>query len=247
MDPIRRAAWWLGTAFLTVALVACGGSASPSPSGAASSGPSASAPASSAPSASPAASSAASAEPSSAASALPSIDVGGSLGALEGIDSYRISITSGPGTYEATVIVRPEPARAITVTSGGSTTRIVIIGQQAWLDTGGGTYSEVPAAMTTAFTSMFDPLLLLGSADSYAGGWTSVGEEEKNGVQARHLHVDGTTLGGIAGFPAGASVDVWVATDGGYLVAWETSGFPAETTIDISNVNDPANVVEAPS
>jgi hypothetical protein len=230
----------------SLAVAACGGGSSPSPSGGGSptgSAP-ASAPASSTASSAP--SGAASSEPSTAASAIPSIDVSGSMTALEGIDSYRIAITSGGGTYEATVIVRPEPARAITVTRGGSATRIVIVGDQAWLDDGSGTFTAVPAAMTTAFTSMFDPLLLIGNTDGYAGAWSSIGTEEKNGVQARHLRIDGSTLGGIAGFPAGATVDVWVSVDDGYLVGWETSGFPADTTIDISNVNDPANVVEAP-
>ena len=48
--------------------------------------------------------------------------------------------------------------------------------------------------------------------------------------------------------PAGASIDVWVA-DAGYLVAWEMSGFEEgqDLSIQVTGVNDPANVVEAPA
>jgi hypothetical protein len=235
----------IALASVALAVAACGGGSTPSPSGAASGAPSSS------PAASAGASAAASASPSAAASsgtasAAPSIDVTGAAEALQDIDSYKMTISSDAGSFEAVVIRQPEPARAITITNGSDVTRIVIIGDKAWLDEGSGSYTEVPAAMVTAFTGMFDPLLLVGSADAWSSGWAVVGTEEKNGVQARHLHVDSTTLGGaVTGFPAGASVDIWVA-EAGYLVAWETSGLGADSKIQISNVNDPTNKVEAP-
>jgi len=242
MSSIRSA--FVAATLLSLVLVvaACGGGSTPAPSSAASAEPS-SAGASAEPS-----SAGASAEPSSAgASAAPSLDVTGAAEALQNIDSYKMTITSDAGSFEAVVIRQPEPAREITITDGSTVTRIVIIGDQAWLDDGSGSYTELPAAMVGAFTGMFDPLLLVGAADAWSSGWALVGTEDKNGVQARHLHVDATTLGAAAaGFPPGATVDIWVA-DAGYLVAWETTGLGADSSIQISNVNDPANKVEAPS
>ena len=50
-----------------------------------------------------------------------------------------------------------------------------------------------------------------------------------------------------AGLPAGASIDLWVA-DAGYLVALEIAADgTTKLGIDVSNVNDPANVVTAPA
>jgi len=234
VDSMNRAALITSALLtMTLAVAACGSSATPVPSTAASAEPS---------------SGGASAEPSSGgASAGPSFDATGAAQALENIDSYKMTITSDAGTFEAVVIRQPQPARAITISDGSSVTRIVIIGDQAWLDDGSGSYTEVPSAMVGAFTGLFDPLLLVGAADSWSSGWAVVGTEEKNGVQARHLHLDSTTLGaGISGFPAGGAVDIWVA-EAGYLVAWETTGLGADSSIDVSNVNDPANKVEAPN
>lgn len=229
---------------VVLAVAACGGGSTPAPSSGASGAPSTE------PSAEPStgASAQPSAEPSSGgASAAPSIDVGGAAAALEDIDSYRMKISSDAGTFEALVIRKPEPAaREITITNGTDVTKMIIIGEQAWLAEGDGGYTEVPAAMVGGLTGMFDPLLLVGVAEGWGSGWALVGTEEKNGVQARHLRIDDSTIGAaIAGFPAGAAVDIWVAEDG-YLVAWESTGLGADTTIDISNVNDPANKVEAP-
>ncbi len=229
-------------ALLAVVLIvaACGGGSTPAPSG------SATAPSSGASIEPSPSTGGASVEPSTGASPAPSIDVTGAARALESIDSYRMKITSSSGSFEAIVIRKPAPARQITITNGDTVTRIIIIGDKAWLDDGSGSYAEVPSAMVSAFTGMFDPLLLVGVAQGWGGGWADVGTDEKNGVQARHLHIDSTTLGGtIAGFPAGAAVDIWIAEDG-YLVAWETTGLGNDSTIDVSNVNDPANKVEAP-
>ena len=97
-----------------------------------------------------------------------------------------------------------------------------------------------------------DPSAMLGA---YANlDWTNsasnVGTEEKNGVQARHVKIDASTVGGLGvPMPAGASVDVWVAEDG-YLVACEMSGFGEDEqnmSIKVTNVNDDANKVERPS
>ena len=49
--------------------------------------------------------------------------------------------------------------------------------------------------------------------------------------------------------PASATVETWVADDG-YLVSFVASDFGtvgANLKIDVTNVNDPANVVERPN
>lgn len=76
-----------------------------------------------------------------------------------------------------------------------------------------------------------------------------MGTEQKNGISSKHYHIDLSTLvGGFSGVPAGASIDIWIA-DEGYLVAWESkgSGTGADTSIQVTGVDDPANKVERPS
>lgn len=56
-----------------------------------------------------------------------------------------------------------------------------------------------------------------------------------------------TVVGGFAGVPAGASINVWIAEEG-YLVAWESAGFGAgDTSIQVTGIDDPANKVDRPS
>lgn len=83
------------------------------------------------------------------------------------------------------------------------------------------------------------------------GAWSGAedqGTEERNGVQAKHFQIDSETFSGtFAGMPAGASIDAWIAEEGGYLIALEVvneegRGF----VIDVTDINDPANVVERP-
>ena len=75
------------------------------------------------------------------------------------------------------------------------------------------------------------------------------GTEGTNGVQAKHFHIDsGTFSGTFASMPAGASIDAWIAEEGGYLVALEIVDEAGDgIVIDVSDINDPANVVEPPA
>ena len=54
--------------------------------------------------------------------------------------------------------------------------------------------------------------------------------------------------------PAGAVADIWVATEGGYLVALEASGLTgsgngsfSSINVELTNVNDPSLKVEPPA
>ena len=209
---------------------------------------------------------AATAEPSAAASeaapsegalpslgAIPSFDLSALSGALPGVDSYQTSVSvDGEETYRSVVVTQPELSKAITIFDGGEPSqRIVVIGDEAWIADGAdGAFEAVPAQMASTFLVAFDPALMLGGFASVDWGTAGaqLGTEEKNGVQAHHLRIDSTTAAGLAGqIPAGAAVDVWIA-EAGHLVAWEMSGFPQEANISIqvTNVDDPANVVERP-
>jgi hypothetical protein len=75
-----------------------------------------------------------------------------------------------------------------------------------------------------------------------------MGAEQKNGIDAHHYHIDSASLvGGLTALPAGATIDVWIANDG-YLAAFESSGTTGgDISIEVTNVNDPANKVDRPS
>ena len=159
-------------------------------------------------------------------------------------------------SYESVVVEQPELSKAITIfdDSGTVTNRWVIIGKDAWTADGpDGAFTPFPGGTAGAGSMLlaYEPAMILGAFANipWAQAATDKGMEQKNGVQAHHLRIDSTSPLGVAGaMPAGAAVDVWVA-DAGYLVAWEMTGFAndADFSIQVTNVNDPANKVEKPS
>jgi hypothetical protein len=185
--------------------------------------------------------------------ALPTFDLDALSGGLPGVDSYRTSFSvDGEGQYTSIVVTKPVLSKAITIEEDGEVSqRFTIIGDEAWIASGpNGAFEPVPTQMASTMLALFDPAAMLGAfgGANIAGVGAVVGTEEKNGVQARHVKIDPTTAGGFAAsMPAGSSIDIWVA-EAGYLVAWEMSGFPDEgnISIQVTNVNDPANKVERP-
>jgi hypothetical protein len=186
--------------------------------------------------------------------AIPSFDLGSLVANLDNVDSYRVSISSVDGQqYSGTVVTKPEVARDITIGSGDSATRIVIIGDEAWMGSGSGPLTSAPSQLVAGMIPLFDPMMLLGafgglSMSEYA---QNLGEEEKNGQPTTHYKVDVASLPNLAqlGMPATATVETWVADDG-YLVSFAATDFGGDgknLTIDVTNVNDPANVVERPN
>jgi hypothetical protein len=129
----------------------------------------------------------------------------------------------------------------------------VTIGDEAWIGEGDGPLTSAPSALIAGMIPLFDPIVLLGafgglSMSEYA---QNLGEEEMNGQNTTHYKVDVSTLPNFAqlGMPASAIVETWVADDG-YLVSFAATDFGAVGTnlkIDVTDVNDPANVVERPS
>jgi hypothetical protein len=185
---------------------------------------------------------------------LPTFDLDALAAGLPGVDSYRTSVSiSGVEQYQSVVVKEPVLSKAITVFDDGDVSqRFVIIGDEAWQASGAdGDFEAVPSQLASSLLFAFDPAFMLGayaSAD-LGGAAADQGTEQKNGVQARHLKIDSATLVGVAAqMPAGSAIDIWVAEDG-YIVAWEMSGFPddANISIQVTNVNDPANKVDAPN
>lgn len=178
--------------------------------------------------------------------AIPSFDLSGLVKNLEGVDSYKVTITTdGETAYSAIVVTRPVVSRDVTMGDG---TRIVVIGDEAWI--GDATkLAPAPPEMATPMLAAFDPIMLVGaySAPGAMMGATEVGMEEKNGVQARHFTVAGDSfVGAIASMPPGSSIEMWIAEEG-YMVSMSIAGAGAGTfTMDVTDVNDSSNVVERP-
>jgi hypothetical protein len=179
--------------------------------------------------------------------AIPSFDVGELTKGLENVDSYRVSMSiGGVEKYKGVVVTKPVLARDITI----GTTRVVVIGDEAWVGEGTAPLQSVPAELAKTMFAAFDPTLLVGafSGPQWAQSSLDKGTEQKNGVSAKHLSIDGNTAGlALAGLPPGATIDIWVA-DEGYLVAWESKGTSGgDMSIQVTGVDDPANKVERPS
>jgi hypothetical protein len=180
--------------------------------------------------------------------AIPSFDLSVLTKGLAGLDSYQVSISvAGTEAYKGTVVTKPVLSRDLTIAGG---TRIVVIGNEAWVAQGGGKLTSVPESMATGLFTAYDPTLLVGafSGAVWAQNSANVGVEQKNGSSAHHYHIDATTIvGGFTGLPAGAVIDTWIA-DAGYLVAFEATGVTGgDIKIEVTNVNDPANKVDRPS
>ena len=158
--------------------------------------------------------------------------------------------TDGEVGYSAVVVTKPELARDITFGAGDDAQHIVVIGDQEWT----GQRRRLPAGprrdgRRVAGGVRPDPV---GRRLRDAGAWTGAedqGTEERNGAQAKHFHIDSETFSGtFAGMPAGASIDAWIAEEGGYLIALEVLNEQGQGfVIDVTDINDPANVVERPS
>lgn len=181
---------------------------------------------------------------------LPSFDPSALLANLEGVDSYRIQMsTDGKVGYSAVVVTKPELSRDIRLGDDDSADRMVVIGDEAWLDDGDG-FKPVPAALANSMLIAFDPMVFAGGFANPGvwGGASEVGSEDRNGVDTTHFRIDGSTIGAMLPMlPPGASIDIWVSKDGGYIVGLEVVGEGGKGfVVDVSGINDQANTVERP-
>jgi len=186
--------------------------------------------------------------------AIPSFELGSLIANLGNVDSYKVVIAGADGTaYSGTIVTKPVLARDLYLGSGAGATHIVKIGDETWVGTADGPLKVAPAGMVDSMLPLFDPGTLLSifanaSVLSYAA---DLGEEVKNGQPTTHYKVNLADIPNFAAFgmPATATVETWVADDG-YLVSFIATDYGAagrNMHIDVTNVNDPANVVERPS
>ncbi|HLX36026.1 MAG TPA: hypothetical protein VKR30_12390 [Candidatus Limnocylindrales bacterium] len=192
-----------------------------------------------------------------------SVDVGDSAQQLANLSSYKITMqTTGATSSNVTVIVvnGASPARQVTSQSGSESFSIIEIGNDVWVDQGTGKYvkNAMSKAAADAMLNAFDPLVIMTAMEkqpdlSYL---QNQGTEQKNGVSAVHLHADSNTTlpAGATPLPAGTVFDLWVATDGGYMVALEGSGLAAAGNgdidtiqLEVTNINDSSLTITPPA
>ncbi|HEY2916948.1 MAG TPA: hypothetical protein VGI98_07010 [Candidatus Limnocylindrales bacterium] len=200
--------------------------------------------------------------------------------ALDSLDSYKfdVEITSsengtfgaaGTTSFTGVVVNKPDKEQLLDQVArdaGGNVTselHILVIGDRAWTrQTADGTYVELPAAGVTGMLAgllAFQPAKLFGTAFGTLGSdYHLVGTESKNGVDAQHFHGDqsiGTFFSALSGTSGSWSSDVWLASDGGYLVSSSVAAAAADASsagsfaidVEITNVNDPGNAQQPPS
>ncbi len=180
--------------------------------------------------------------------AIPSFDLGQLSNGLAKVDSYQIAITvKGADFYKGTVMNKPVAAKDVTLNGA---THIVVIGNDSWVGQAGGELKSTPGGIVTGLFASYDPTLLVAafSGPVWAESAANKGTEQKNGVSTTHYRIDGTTLAnGFSGLPAGATIDSWIS-DAGSVIALETTGWPSgDLSIQVTNIDDPANKVDRPS
>ena len=174
-----------------------------------------------------------------------------------------------PLKMDGTAVLKPAKALKFSITGGsegGAARTYIIVGTDSWVAVGAGTFIREPAPQdsTENLFELIQPDKLFQTRYSHGGllgvhaaGWLAVRPEQKNGVATVHYHIDKDSPGGAELVPTwgqDAAFDVWVASDDGYLVSVHASGEqagagggPFEVGFDITNIDDPANVVSPPS
>jgi hypothetical protein len=139
------------------------------------------------------------------------------------------------GGYEQSVIgtERTQPETAVDATHSGpegvENFRYVRIGDDIWFDVGTGTFTQVTAGDAENLIVQYEPYYLNGLADSLSSqnvDFELVGVETVSNIATNHYRLSQDdreriveTMEGITADQWGG--DVWIATDGGYLVQLE--------------------------
>ena len=200
--------------------------------------------------------------------------VGGASAAFGNMSNYKFSMTLAGGTWgsmlsalggagatgggaftvSGTVVVKPEKASDVQM----SGFHIIEVGGFQYMDMGLGSYVKTKASGTSMADGFSPQKIFSGFAgSSSSSGYNKVGSENKNGVDADHFQASQTSLaqyGSMLGVPnATWTMDVWIAKNGGYPVSMamlaktSDNSVAYEVLFDITNVNDPANTVTAPT
>jgi hypothetical protein len=160
----------------------------------------------------------------------------------------------------STLIQGDDPAAEFTMTGvaglTGGRLDAIVIGDIAWLKEGGGRWLRTPggaADFDAAFTTL-SPIDLVGGFEGLTPAIARIGTERHNGLPTVRYHVEAGDDDAVAAGLTGGEVDLWLASNGGYLVGliidgtWDLDGTatPIHLQIDVSRVNDRANKVVPP-
>jgi hypothetical protein len=176
---------------------------------------------------------------------------GGSFGSMLSVLGGA-SASAGAGfTVKGTVLVADKAADVDVMGM-----HMIEVGGFSYLDMGG-SFAKTPSNGDSLADSFSPAKIFSSSIGSTADGYSKVGTESKNGVQADHFKAADSTLSGMGSVlgvgNATWTSDVWIAVDGGYPVSMamvatlSDKSIGYEVLFDISNINDPANTVTAPT
>ena len=212
--------------------------------------------------------------PSSNATGNGGTGVSGAGDNLAGASSYQFKVTLAGGqfgsllsmlgdcgtsdsatfTVSGTVVTTPQAAADVTT----ACRHVIEIGGFDYLEQDDGSYTQTSVSGSGLVSGFSPQALYAGVIDTSAdSGYTLVGTEQKNGVQADHYQASSAFLaefGSIQGVAnATWSGDIWISKDGGYpvsmaLVARAADGSIAyELAFDLTKINDPSNKVTVPT
>ncbi len=195
----------------------------------------------------------------SAAPSVPSIDLGGAAGDISNLSSYQLDISiegGSSGTQSMTIMATHDPVDA-THYIMDDFELITIDGQGAWINQGG-TWIAAPGG-ADSFMGLFDAmapdtLISAYSLGLYGNEFVDAGNEQHNGVDTKHYHLDASDVSGPGSesFPSDGTMDLWVANDGGYLVGMQYAGTDpatgehAQVSMEVSHVDDGSISIEPP-
>jgi hypothetical protein len=190
--------------------------------------------------------------------------------ALADLDSYRVALTAtglvassasdGRVTMSSTLLQGDHPAASFTMSGvdGFALGRLegIAIDDQAWLKEGDGTWRASPGG-TADFDAAYNAVSPIDLATGFEGlspSLVPVGSETLDGIATQHVRASASDDSAQAAGLSAGSVDLWVATNAGELVrlivsgTWNVDGTdtPVTLRIDVSHVNDRANVVKPP-
>jgi hypothetical protein len=183
----------------------------------------------------------------------------GAVNAFSSIKSYKFSLTMKGGTYgdllgkdpiSGTIVVDP-PAAEMSLMG----MQIREVGGKSYVKMGE-SWIESTDSSTTSMAQSMSPAKLFGSylGADLASGYKQSGEEQKNGIATLHYVASADVMGeygSLLGVTGGNwSAEVWIPKSGGYPVSMKLANTGGTSdflfAMDITNVNDSANVIEAP-
>jgi hypothetical protein len=205
--------------------------------------------------------------PATASPAGEGPDLEGATAALENIKKYEMSMTvagiAGIATdseISMTNLVDTD-AEAYQLEMAGFAgmpgaeegITVIVIGSDAWVDAGTGTYIKQPGGASTydQMRTALAPATLLAQIPTAGLGILGGTDEEKNGVATKHYHAEAATVPGLsASIGDDGVMDIWVAEDGGFLVSMTMTGTmagnPMSMSIDMRRINDESIEIVAP-